>query len=85
MYCSKKYYKIIGGDEMSIKKELLDELTENQLKNLAEAKGIQIKLNKIQKMYYAEWDEKDKMVDILSDKENLTLKEIEKFIKLQNK
>ncbi|KYK27484.1 hypothetical protein AYK20_02725 [Thermoplasmatales archaeon SG8-52-1] len=70
---------------MSIKKELLDELTENQLKNLAETKGIQFKLNKVQKMYYADWDEKDKMVDILGDKESLTIKEIEEYIKLQNK
>jgi hypothetical protein len=80
-----KVTKIIGGDKMSIKKELLDELTENQLKNLAETKGIKFKLNKVQKMYYAEWDEKDKMVDILSDKDSLTIKEIEEFIKLQNK
>ncbi|KYK21534.1 hypothetical protein AYK24_08975 [Thermoplasmatales archaeon SG8-52-4] len=70
---------------MSIKKELLDELTEVQLKNLAETKGIRFKLSKIQKTYYAEWDEKDKMVDILGDKESLTIKEIEEFIKLHNK
>lgn len=70
---------------MSIKKELLDELTENQLKDLADSKGIKFKLNKIQKTYYAEWDEKDKMVDILSEKESLTIKEIEEFIKLRNK
>ncbi len=69
---------------MSIKKELLNELTEHQLKNLAESKGIKIKLNKIQQNYYAEWDERDKMVDLMGDKEDLTLKEIEKFIKLQN-
>ena len=36
-------------------------------------------------MYYAEWNEKDKMVDILGEKESLTIKEIEEFIKLQNK
>jgi hypothetical protein len=70
---------------LSIKKELLDELTENQLKDLADSKGIKFKLNKIQKTYYAEWDEKDKMVDILSEKESLTIKEIEEFIKLRNK
>lgn len=69
---------------MSIKKELLDELTEQQLKNLAESKGIKFKLNKIQKRYYADWDEKDKMVDLMGDKEALTIREIEKFIKMQN-
>jgi hypothetical protein len=37
---------------MSIKKELLNELTENQLKELAESKGIIFTLNNIQKKYY---------------------------------
>jgi len=69
---------------MSIKKELLNELTEHQLENLAESKGIKIKLNKIQQNYYSDWDERDKMVDLMGDKEDLTLKEIEKFIKLEN-
>jgi len=69
---------------MSIKKELLQELTEQQLKNLAESKGIKFKLNKIQENYYADWDEKDKIVDLMGDKEDLTVKEIEEFIKLQN-
>lgn len=69
---------------MSIKKELLQELTEQQLKNLAESKGIKFKLNKIQENYYADWDEKDKIVDLMGDKEGLTVKEIEEFIKLQN-
>ena len=69
---------------MSIKKELLHELTEKQLKNLAESKGIKFKLNKIQEKYYAGWDEKDKMIDLMTDKENLTIKEIEEYIRLQN-
>lgn len=69
---------------MSIKKELLQELTEKQLKNLAESKGIKFKLNKIQQKYYAEWNEKDKIVDIMGDKGNLTVREIEEFIKLKN-
>jgi len=69
---------------MSIKKELLQELTEQQLKKLAESKGIKFKLNKTQENYYAEWDEKDKIVDLMGDKEDLTVKEIEEFIKLQN-
>jgi hypothetical protein len=70
---------------MSIKKELLDELSENQLRDLAENKGIKFKLNKVQKSYYADWAEKDKIIDIMSDKECLSLKEIEKFIKIQNR
>jgi len=69
---------------MSLKKELLNELTEQQLKNLAESKGIKIKLTEIQKNYYADWNEKDKMVDLMGDKEDLSLKEIEEYIKLQN-
>lgn len=70
---------------MSIKKELLQELSEQQLKSLAESKGIKFKLNKIQQEYYTDWDEKDKIVDLMSDKEDLTLREIEEYIKLQNR
>ena len=69
---------------MSIKKELLNELTEKQLKELAQNKGIKFKLNKIQKNYYEGWDEKDKIVDIMSEKTDLSVKEIEEFVKLQN-
>jgi hypothetical protein len=68
---------------MSIKKEMLQELTEQQLTKLAENKDIKFKLNKTQKEYYANWDEKDKIIDLMGDKEDLTLKEIEEFIKLQ--
>ena len=67
---------------MSIKKEMLQELNEQQLLKLAEDKGMKFKLNKTQKDYYANWDEKDKMIDIMGDKEDLTVKEIEEFIKL---
>jgi len=70
---------------MSIKKELLHKLTENQLKDLAESKGIKFKLNKIQKKYYEDWDEKDKIVDLMGDKEDLTLREIEEYIKLKSR
>ena len=70
---------------MSLKKELLHELTEQQLRDLAESKGIKFKLNKLQEQYYAEWDEKDKLVDLMGDKDDLTLKEIEEFIKLQSR
>jgi len=66
---------------MSIKKELLNELTEKQLKELAESKGIKFKMNDTQKKYYEDWKEKDKIVDMMSDHGDLSLKEIEKFIK----
>ncbi len=67
---------------MSIKKEMLQELTEPQLLKLADDKGIKFKLNKTQKEYYANWDEKDKIIDLMGDKEDLTVKEIEDYIKL---
>jgi hypothetical protein len=65
---------------MSIKKELLNELTENQLKKLAESKGIAFSLNKVQKKYYENWAEKDKLVDVIATSNNITVSEIEKFI-----
>jgi len=65
---------------MSIKKELLNELTEKQLKQLAENKGIAFNLNKVQKKYYEKWDEKDKLVDIIATHNNVTVSEIEKII-----
>jgi len=68
---------------MSLKKELLGELTESQLKELAENKGIKINLNERKKSYYADWDEKEKLADIMSDIEDLTVKDIEEFIKTQ--
>jgi len=69
---------------MSIKKELLSELTVQQLKELAESKGIKFKLSEIQKNYYAKWNEKDVIVDLMVEKEGLTVKDIEKFLKSQN-
>jgi len=68
---------------MSIKKELLNRLTEKQLKELAESKGIKFKLSETQEMYYTNWNEKEKIIDLMNEKEDLTVKEIEKFIKLQ--
>jgi hypothetical protein len=65
---------------MSIKKELLNELSEQQLKKLAESKGIKFKLNNIQKKYYQNWDEKDKLVDLMATNTHITVPEIEKFI-----
>lgn len=67
-------------DIMSIKKELLNELTEKQLKRLAENKGIDFSLNDVQTRYYENWDEKDKIVDIMTDQKHISVSEIEKFI-----
>lgn len=66
---------------MSIKKELLDKLTEQQLKEIAENKGIKLNLNQTQKKYYDGWDEKEKIVDLMNSKEDLTVREIEDYIK----
>ncbi len=67
---------------MSIKKELLDEFTLQQLKEIAENKGIKSKkLSKTQKKYYEDWDEKEKLVDVMGDREDLTIKEIEGYLK----
>jgi hypothetical protein len=65
---------------MSIKKELLNELTEHQLKQLAQTKGIVFTLNNIQKKYYQNWAEKDKLVDLISTHKSVTVSEIERFI-----
>jgi len=65
---------------MSIKKELLNELTEQQLKQLAESKGIAFSMNTVQKKYYENWAEKDKMVDMMSTNKHITVPEIEKII-----
>ena len=69
---------------MSLKKELLGELTEKQLKELAESKGIKFPLSESQEKYYAEWNEKEKLVDMMNDKEDITIKEIEDIIKKNN-
>jgi hypothetical protein len=65
---------------MSIKKELLNELSEHQLKQLADSKGIIFKLNTVQKKYYQNWAEKDKLVDLMTTNQQITVSEIEKFI-----
>ena len=69
---------------MSLKKELLGELTEKQLKKLAESKGIKFPMSKSQEKYYAEWNEKEKLVDMMNDKEDITIKEVEELIKKSN-
>lgn len=65
---------------MSIKKELLYELTEKQLKQFAENNGMDFILNDAQEKYYQTWDEKDKLVDLITDQKQISLSEIEKFI-----
>jgi len=67
---------------MSIKKELLNELTEQQLRELAEHKGITFLLSNTQKKYYVGWDERDKLVDMISDHEDVTVTDVEEYIKL---
>jgi hypothetical protein len=69
---------------MSLKKELLDKLTEKDLKKLAENKGMKIYLTEAQEKYYNDWNEKEKLVDIMSDKEDITIKEIENCIRNSN-
>ena len=71
-----------GVKNMSIKKELLNELTEKQLIEFAEHKGVKLTLNDVQKGYYMGWNEKDRLVDIMKDKENITVKDIENYLKL---
>ena len=68
------------GYTMSLKKEMLNELSENDLKKLAEAKGITFNLNTIRKNYYADWEEKDKIIDIMSEHKELTITDIEQYI-----
>jgi hypothetical protein len=72
----------VEENNMSLKKELLDELTEKQLKELAENVGVKITLSRAEKRYYADWGEKDKLVDIMGDKESLTISDIEDYLKL---
>lgn len=70
----------LGWEKMSLKKELLNELTEVQLKEFAKDKGISLEMNTIKSKYYKDWEEKDKLVDLIGDTKELTLSEIEKFI-----
>ena len=65
---------------MSIKKELLNELTEMQLKQLAESKGIKFMLNTVQQKYYERWNEKDKLVDMIATDSHVSVSDIEQFL-----
>ena len=62
------------------KKELLNELTEKQLRQFAEFKGIKFNLTSAQKKYYSGWSEKDKLVDLICDNQGISVPDIEKFI-----
>ena len=66
---------------MSIKKELLTRLSDEQLKDLAKSRGIKFNVNRTRKKYYADWNEREKIIDIMSDKDELTVTDIEEFIK----
>ncbi len=70
---------------MSIKKELLHKMSLQQLKTLASGKGISFSLNDRQKQYYAEWSEKELMVDMMNDIRDLSVKEIEDHLKVSKK
>jgi hypothetical protein len=65
---------------MSIKKELLCKLNEQQLKELAQQKGITFKLSDTQKKYYTGWDEKDKIIDLMTDHKDLSITDIEQYL-----
>ena len=77
-YYPNEYYRM--EVRMSIKKELLNELTEGQLKELAEYKGIKFTLTNSQRKYYEGWDEKEKLVDLMNDCQMLSISDIESFI-----
>jgi hypothetical protein len=66
---------------MSIKKELLSQLSLQQLKELAEKKDVSFSTNDKQKKYYTGWSEKEQMIDMMNDNNDITINEIEKHIK----
>jgi len=69
---------------MSLKKELLDKLTEDQIKSFAESKGISFSTSERQEKYYKSWNERDKMIDIITDNGEISIGEIEEYIKSHN-
>lgn len=52
-----------------------------QLKELVQKKGISFSLNETQQKYYAEWDERDRIIDLINDNKDITISEIEQHIK----
>lgn len=81
----KKQTYLRGHEIMSIKKEMLHKMSLQQLKTLASTKGISFALNDRQKEYYADWSEKDRMVDMMNDVRDLSIKEIEEQLKMNRK
>jgi hypothetical protein len=69
---------------MSLKKELLSQLSLQQLKELAEKKGLSFALNDTQKKYYEEWSERDRIIDLISDNQEISIREIEDHIKFSH-
>lgn len=65
---------------MSLKKEMLSTLTQDQLQRLADSKGIAFNLNTTQKQYYQDWNEKDRLIDLMATNGRLTIRDIEQFI-----
>jgi len=66
---------------MSLKKELLSQLSLQQLKALADKKRVSFSTNEKQEKYYADWSEKDQMIDMMNDNNDISIKEIENHIK----
>jgi len=66
---------------MSLKKELLSEMSLQQLKELVQKKGISFSLNETQQKYYADWNERDRIIDLINDNKDITISEIEQHIK----
>ena len=75
--------KEIRWKKMSLKKELLFELTETQLEEFVESKDIHFALSKIQRRYYKDWKKGEKLVDIINDEPDISIKDIEEYIKIQ--
>jgi len=68
---------------MSLKKELLSQLSLHQLKDLAEKKGVSFSLNETQKEYYQDWSERDRIIDLINDNQDVSISEIEEHIKIK--
>lgn len=71
--------------KMSLKKELLHELSEKQLENFAKSQGIQFTLSTIQKKYYENWNDCEKLVDMINDEQEISIKDIEDYIKIHRR
>ena len=74
-----------GDCIMSIKKELLSQMSLQELKKLASRKGISFSLNERQREYYADWSEKERMVDLMNDTRDLSIREIEDHLRSSRK